>query len=212
MHSLRTPMLLLAILAMAMTLVLAGASSGCQSATKEVQKQASAVVGNAAKIEERADHGKAITDTGGAQTDDETSKAYFGEASKTFTEIKGLAGGSKRAGGVIQAQVPELQDKTPAWVLWLKTIGLVAATVLILALVFVFWHSGLSRLMAAILGRFSSTLEGQAKLDYEALEAAKASNNQETITAVSSMIAARRAKPAYNVAFELTKQRARLRG
>ena len=106
--------------------------------------------------------------------------------------------------------MPQLQDKTPAWVLWLKTIGIVALTVLAGLLVFVFWNSGLSRLVAALLGRLSSRLESQAKLDYEALEAATVAGDSATLQALKASIAVKRTQPAYSVAFELAKRKAKL--
>lgn len=186
-------------------------TTGCKPATAEVASKSALVVSTATDIRTDADEGRGLTQTGAAQTEDPTARQYLDASNELFTGIGQKADTIVKAGGVIQEQVPKLQDKTPAWVMWLKTIGIVALTVLVGLIVFVFWNSGLSRLVAAILGRFSSRLESQAKLDFEALEAAKQAGDSATLQAMSSAITLKRSQPAYSVAFELAKRRAKLK-
>ena len=124
--------------------------------------------------------------------------AHVGNIVQAQIDIEDQANQIDSASKNVVLDSTRVEGKVPWWGTAINRVALVVLVLLVAALA---WYSGLLNFVRRWIGTFTPAVVGQAKLDYEALDAAPIADETARHRVAISIAARRAADPAYDGAF-----------
>jgi hypothetical protein len=165
-----------------------------QQHTQEQRELAESAKDSASKIGEEAG-------------DNPNVAAHVGNIVKAQDDIRNEADAIDSASKNIVMDSTRVEGKVPWWGTAINRIALVVLVLLVAALA---WYSGLLNFVRRWIGAFTPAVVGQAKLDYEALDAPPVADEMARHRVAISIAARRAADPAYDGAFRKVSRQKKL--